>query len=108
MRARRLEVGAEMTNTLSCVVLRDLFGTPAMRAIFDSRALVQRWLDAEVALARAEADLGVVPAEAAERIAIEADAKDFDLEALRRGIAESQHPLVPVIRELARRCGEHG
>jgi 3-carboxy-cis,cis-muconate cycloisomerase len=97
-----------MPTTLDCTVMRDLFGTPAMRAVFDTRRLVQGWLDAEVALARAEARLGIVPAAAAERIAKEADATRFDFDALREGIAESQHPLVPLIRELAARCGEHG
>ena len=97
-----------MPTTLDCTVMRDLFGTPAMRAVFDSRRLVQSWLDAEVALARAEAELGIVPAAAADRIAAEADAERFDLDALREGIADSQHPLVPVIRELASRCEANG
>ncbi len=97
-----------MGGTLNCELMRDLFGTPAMRSVFDSRRLVQGWLDAEVALARAEAHLGIVPAAAAERIATEADAERFDLDALREGIADSQHPLVPIIRELAGRCGQHG
>jgi 3-carboxy-cis,cis-muconate cycloisomerase len=93
---------------LSCVVLRDLFGTAAVRKVLDSEALVQGWLDAEAALAWAEADVGVIPAAAAERIADEADAANFDLDQLRDGIAESQHPLVPLIRALAERCGEAG
>ena len=93
---------------LTCALLRDLFGTPQMRAVFDSRQMVQRWLDVEAALARAEARVGVVPAVAAARITREADAARFDLDALRDGIAESQHPLVPAIRELTRRCEEHG
>ena len=37
--------------------------------MFDSRALIQAWLDVEVALAAAEAEAGVIPASAAERIA---------------------------------------
>ena len=97
-----------MPTTLDCLILRDLYGTPAMRAVFDSRRLIQGWLDAEVALARAQARLGIVPAAAAERIALEARAERFDLDELRRGIAETQHPLVPLIRELVHRCGEHG
>jgi 3-carboxy-cis,cis-muconate cycloisomerase len=97
-----------VNTTLDCLLLRDLFGTADMRAVFDSRKLVQGWLDAEVGLARAEARLGIIPAAAAERIATEAVGECFDLDALREGIAESQHPLVPVIRELVERCGEHG
>ena len=91
---------------LGSALLRDLYGTPEVRAVLDSRALIQGWLDAEVALARAEADVGVIPAEAADRIAREADASSFDVDRLREGIASSQHPLVPLIRLLAERCGE--
>ncbi len=97
-----------MPTTLDCTLLRDLFGSAPMRAVFDSRRLVQAWLDVEVALARAQARVGVVPQAAAERIAREARAEQFELDRLREGIAASQHPLVPVVRELARRCGEHG
>lgn len=91
-----------------CEVLRDLYGSAEVRALFDSRALVQGWLNAERALAGAEAEVGLIPPAAAERIAREADASLYDLAALREGVALSQHPLVPLIRALADRCGEHG
>jgi adenylosuccinate lyase/3-carboxy-cis,cis-muconate cycloisomerase len=89
-------------------LLGDLFGTEEARRAFDDRALIQGWLDAEAALARAEAEVGVIPAEASERIAQEAKAEHFDPAALRRGIADSRHPLVPFVRALAERCGEAG
>ena len=79
-----------------------------MRRAFDSSALVQAWLDVERALARAEAEVGVVPAAAADRIECEALADLYDLDELRAGIAASQHPLVPLVRALAERCGEAG
>ncbi len=79
-----------------------------MRAVFDTRAMVQAWLDVETALAAAEADIGVIPSEAADRIAREAEADLFDFDELRQGIADSQHPLVPLIRALVARCGEWG
>ena len=79
--------------------------------MFESRALVQSWLDVERALAEAEAEVGVIPAAAAERIAAEADASLYDLAELREGIAASKHPLVPLIRALVgamRRRGRLG
>ena len=79
-----------------------------MRGLFDTRSMVQGWLDAEAALAAAEAEVGVIPSSAAQRIRREARADLYDLEALRHGIAESQHPLVPLIRALANRCGDAG
>lgn len=97
-----------MPTTLDCELFRDLFGSAEMRRIFDSRSMVQAWLDVEAALAAAEADVGVIPPASAERIAVEAKAEHYDLDELRHGIAQSQHPLVPVIRALAQRCAEHG
>ena len=38
--------------------LKDRFGTPVMRAVWDDRATLQRWLDVEAALAQVEAELG--------------------------------------------------
>jgi 3-carboxy-cis,cis-muconate cycloisomerase len=95
-------------TTLDCEVLCDLYGSAGLRRVFDSRALIQGWLDAERALAEAEAEVGLIPIAAAKRIGREADASLYDLAELRSGIAESQHPLVPLIRALASRCGEHG
>jgi adenylosuccinate lyase len=95
-------------TTLDCELLGDLYGTPELRAIFDTSSLVQSWLDVEVALAEAQAEVGVIPPEAAARIAAEARAEHFDLQELRQGIAASKHPLVPLIRALVGRCGEAG
>jgi adenylosuccinate lyase/3-carboxy-cis,cis-muconate cycloisomerase len=97
-----------VATTLDCEVLRDLYGSEEVRRAFDSRALVQAWLDVEVALAEAQAELGIIPTAAARTIAKEADAAQFDLSALRAGVAESQHPLVPLIRALVQRCGQDG
>jgi 3-carboxy-cis,cis-muconate cycloisomerase len=97
-----------VSTTLDCELFRDVFGSSEMRRRFDTKAMVQGWLDAEAALAAAEAEVGVIPTPAAERILREANADLFDLDQLRAGIADSQHPLVPVIRALVDRCGEHG
>ena len=50
-----------------------LFTTPAMRAVFADEARLQRMLDVEAALARAQAKLGLIPAEAALEITAKAD-----------------------------------
>jgi 3-carboxy-cis,cis-muconate cycloisomerase len=95
-------------TTLDCELLRDLYGTSELRSIFDSRALVQSWLDVERALAEAEAEVSVIPEWAAKRIAEECEASRFDLAALRDGIEASKHPLVPLLLALGHRCGEAG
>jgi 3-carboxy-cis,cis-muconate cycloisomerase len=56
-------------HILDSILLQDLYGTPEMRRIFDDKQLLQKWLDVEVALAQAEAELGLIPAAAAKEIA---------------------------------------
>ena len=43
------------STVLDSVLFRDAFGTPAMRAIFEDAALLSRYTEVEVALARAQA-----------------------------------------------------
>jgi adenylosuccinate lyase/3-carboxy-cis,cis-muconate cycloisomerase len=97
-----------LPTTLDCDLLRDLYGTAELREAFSTTSLVQSWLDVERALAEAQAEVGMIPSAAAERIAAEADASAFDFDPLRDGIAASTHPLVPLVRVLAERCGDQG
>ena len=85
-------------------VFRDLFGTEEMLQVFDDRALLQSWLDAEAALARAEAKCGVIPTEAAAEIGRQARADLLDPDEIRRAIQAANHPLVPLVRALAALC----
>jgi 3-carboxy-cis,cis-muconate cycloisomerase len=91
-------------HVIDSAFFRDLFGTAAMRAVFDDRMLLQKWLDYEAALARAEAAIGLVPADAAAEITRQARAEHMDLDAIKQGVDTSVHPLVPVIWQLAERC----
>ncbi|MGH9298315.1 MAG: class-II fumarase/aspartase family protein [Acidimicrobiales bacterium] len=82
----------------------DVFGSPEMREVFSDRGLVQRWLDAEAALARAEAKVGLVPADVAEEISAQANAAEFDLDALREARNVADHPLIPTVHALTAKC----
>ena len=76
------------------------------RHIWGDAATLQAWLSVEAALARAQAELGIIPAAAAQTIAAKADVSAFDLERLSREIAFAQHPFVPVLRQYEEICGE--
>jgi 3-carboxy-cis,cis-muconate cycloisomerase len=96
-------------SPIDSILFGERYSSPELVAIFDDRALVQRYLDVEAALARVEARLGLVPAEAAEKISRRAtlDALDFGayVELMRGG----SHPLVALVRVLAEACeGEAG
>lgn len=91
-------------HVIDSIFYKDLYGSAAMRAVWDDLNLLQKWLDFEAALARAEAQVGLVPAEAAAEITRQARAELMDTDAIKRGVDKTVHPLVVVIWQLAERC----
>src|SRR5205823_9999946 len=79
---------------------------PGIRAIYKLENRWQAWLDVEVALARAQAELGIIPAEAAAAIAGAARFERLDRARLDEGFARTGHTIVPLVWELARVVGE--
>ena len=77
---------------------------PGVRALFSQDARWQAWLDVEAALARAEADLGMIPEAAAREIVRKCDLELFDRERLTEGFRRTAHTLVPLVWELSRIC----
>ena len=96
------------STVLDSVLFRDAFGTPAMRGIFEDAALLSRYTQVEVALARAQGKLGVIPAHAAKDIAARCDAAKLDPERLKRETETVGYPILPLVRQLAAQCGEAG
>jgi 3-carboxy-cis,cis-muconate cycloisomerase len=80
-----------------------VFVPDALLEAVSGRAWVQAMLDAEAALAAAEARAGLIPAEAAKAIAAACRADGFDAEALAREGRASGNPVVPLVRELTER-----
>jgi 3-carboxy-cis,cis-muconate cycloisomerase len=93
-------------TALGSRLYRDLFGTPAMRAVFDEAALVAAWLRVEAALARAEAAAGLIPAEVVPAIAAACSLERIDLAALKQGTELVGYPILPLVRQIARAAGE--
>ncbi|GEM_PF-4013378 len=79
-------------------------GDPGIRDIFGEASRIQAWLDVEVALAQAQAELGVIPGYAAEEIERKARYEYLDMDNIREGLARTGHPLVPMVWELDRIC----
>ena len=77
-----------------------LFTTEPMRAIFSDARRIQGLLDFEAALARAEARVGMIPAEAAEAIAARCQVERFDLSEIARATAKAGNPAIPLIAAL--------
>ena len=98
---------------LDSAIFADMFGTPAMRAVFGDLAFLARCTEVEAALARAQARLGVIPADAAVAIsraavAIVEHPERLDLARLKRETENVGYAILPLVRQLADRTGEAG
>ncbi|WP_343352333.1 3-carboxy-cis,cis-muconate cycloisomerase [Pseudomonas sediminis] len=74
-----------------------------MRAIFCDAGRVQGMLDFEAALARAEARVGLIPAEAVAPIAAACKAELYDYPALAQAIATAGNSAIPLVKALGKR-----
>jgi 3-carboxy-cis,cis-muconate cycloisomerase len=96
------------STAIDSVLFRDAFGTAAMREVFSDHKLVARYIEVEVALARAEARCGVIPAEAADVIARESRLDRIDFEHMRHETDIVGYPILPLVHQLVAMCGEAG
>ncbi|WP_078311206.1 MULTISPECIES: lyase family protein [unclassified Mycobacterium] len=80
-------------------------GTVAEGELTDT-AWLQAMLDAEVALAAAQADIGVLPRAAADVIAKAVAGHDIDVRAVALSARETANPVVGLIKELTRVVGD--
>jgi len=79
---------------------------PGVRALYRLENRWQSWLDVEVALAVAQAELGIIPQPAADAIARAARMELLDRVRIDEGFARTGHTIVPLVWELSRIVGE--
>lgn len=84
-------------------LLESLFRWSAVDDVFATRMTVQRMLDFEAALARAEACTGVIPETATGMIVSQCQADLFDLEILSKAAGLAGNVAIPLIRQLTAR-----
>jgi len=79
-----------------------------MREVFSDLRLIERYAEVEVALAKAEARCGVIPVDAAEQIAERTNVAAFDFDLLRQETDVVGYPILPLVHQMAKQCGEAG
>lgn len=90
-------------------IYKDIFSSQPMRALFSDESRLQKFLEVEVALAKVQADFGIIPKEAYVEIKEKAKSKNFDLIRLKQETELIGYPVLPVIRQLVALCeGELG
>ncbi|MFI2507416.1 3-carboxy-cis,cis-muconate cycloisomerase [Streptomyces sp. NPDC018972] len=80
-------------------------GSPAAAETADA-AFLRALLDAEAALTRAQASLGLAPAEAATAVTEAADPAGFDVASLAVRARGGGNPVIPLVAEVTRAVGE--
>lgn len=92
-------------NPADSAIFGGLYGTDEIRALFDDRRRLGFMLEVEVALARAQAALGIIPAEAAEAIAAAADPDALDLAQIRAETEKAGQPVMALAKALTQAAG---
>ncbi|WP_159918124.1 3-carboxy-cis,cis-muconate cycloisomerase [Pantoea sp. 18069] len=100
--------GPSSSTVIDSILFRDAFGTPAMREVFSDRALIARYIEVEVALARAQARCGVIPEDAAQTIARESRLEKIDFDHMRHETDIVGYPILPLVHQLVEMCGDAG
>jgi 3-carboxy-cis,cis-muconate cycloisomerase len=85
-------------------VFRNIFTTEAMREVWSDENRVQRYLDFEAALARAQAKLKIIPQEAADEIVKHCHVKEYDMAKLKEATERIGYPVLPVVQQLVGLC----
>jgi 3-carboxy-cis,cis-muconate cycloisomerase len=86
-------------SLLDSTIFGPLFGDEEINRLFSDRAYVHALVEVEIALARAQARVGVISAGVAEQIANVA-ADQIDLAALTAGTIRSGFPIIALVQEL--------
>src|SRR5271155_694312 len=92
------------TSLIDSAVFRDIFSTEPMRRVFSDENRVQKYLDFEGALARAQARLGIIPKEAAEEICRHCNVAEIDFAKLKTQTERIGYPVLPVVQQLVAAC----
>jgi 3-carboxy-cis,cis-muconate cycloisomerase len=79
---------------------------PGIRKLYRLEARWQAWLDVEAALAVAQAEVGMIPREAAEAIGRAARLELLDRARIDEATRRTSHTIVPLVWELSRVAGE--
>lgn len=88
---------------MSVRLIESLATTEPLAEVFSDVSVLQAMLDFEVALARAEAELGIIPQAAVRAIAGCSGAQEYDTAALARETLRAGTPGIPLVKALRKR-----
>src|ERR1700761_1030445 len=92
------------TGTIDSAIFKDIFGTEAMRQVWSDGNRIQKYLDFEAGLARAQARLKIIPQEACDEILKHVKFEQYDMEKLKKETERIGYPVLPVVAQLVKLC----
>src|SRR5260370_689129 len=97
--------GLSMPATaIDSAVFRDIFSTEAMRRVFSDENRIQKYLDFEAGLARAQARLGIIPQNACDEIVKHCRVEELDIAKVKTQTERIGYPVLPVVQQLVGLC----
>lgn len=95
-----------MTLAASNQLFDAYFTAREMRSVFCDQGRVQAMLDFEAALARAQAEVGLIPASAVVPISVACRAELYDFQALGEAIAMAGNSAIPLVKALGKQIAK--
>jgi len=93
-------------TALDSAIFRDIFTTEEMRRVFSDEQRVAFYLEFEAALARVQARLGIIPAQAAEEIVRQCRVDTIDFARLKQQTERIGYPVLPVVQQIVANCAD--
>lgn len=94
-----------MSLILSSSIFAPVFADAEVAALLSDEAHFRSWLEVESALAKAQAELGIIPVEAAQAIEAAVRGSSFDADALAAGVLRDGVPIVALVAGLRAALG---
>lgn len=97
-----------VSHIIDFLILGNNFSTSEMRSIWSEQHRLEKQVDVEVALAKAEGEYGVIPLEVANSIVKNADASKLSIEQIADEATKAKHSLMSTINALQKQVGDAG
>jgi adenylosuccinate lyase len=89
----------------SSVLFQEMVSTPEMQAIWSEQNTVQKWMDVEAAITRAQMDLKMIPTDAGEQIIAHLSLERFPIERIAAKKQVHEHLMVSFLKAFREVCG---
>ena len=92
-----------MTTVLDSQIFRNVFSTPECSSVWSDKTRTSYFLQFEAALAKVQAQLGIIPQKAADEIVKHAKWEEMDVDELRKQTELIGYPVLPVVKQLVKK-----